>query len=127
MSISLNVLNNLGLNLYSNIPAVLAEVVANSYDADAVEVRITIDQAQQRVIIQDDGEGMTLSDINDRYLNVGYQRREDFRQTTPRFNRPVMGRKGIGKLSLFSVANSVEIRTTKGGEKNALRMTISGI
>ena len=99
MSISLNVLNHLGLNLYSNIPAVLSEVVANSYDADSEEVRITIDQDNQRVIIKDDGEGMTLADINERYLNVGYRRREDARQITPRFNRAVMGRKGIGKLS----------------------------
>ena len=35
MSISLNVLNHLGLNLYSNTPAVIAEVIANAWDADA--------------------------------------------------------------------------------------------
>jgi hypothetical protein len=127
MSISLNVLNHLGLNLYSNIPAVLAEVVANSYDADAEEVQITIDAMSGTVIIKDDGEGMTLDDINAHYLLVGYQRRQDARQVTPRFSRPVMGRKGIGKLSLFSIANSVEIHTTKDGQKHALRMTIDGI
>ena len=42
MSIDFNVLNHLGINLYSNIPAVLSEVVANSYDADATEVNIDI-------------------------------------------------------------------------------------
>lgn len=31
MSLSLNVLNHLGINLYSNIPAVLSEIVANSW------------------------------------------------------------------------------------------------
>ena len=35
MTISLNVLNHMGLNLYSNTPSVLAEVIANSWDADA--------------------------------------------------------------------------------------------
>jgi hypothetical protein len=127
MSISLNVLNHLGLNLYSNVSAVLSEVVANAYDADAEEVSITIDHDNQQVIIVDDGEGMTLADINDRYLNVGYQRRTDKRGVTEKFERPVMGRKGIGKLSLFSVASSVEIQTTKNGQKHALRMTITGI
>jgi hypothetical protein len=126
MTISLNVLNHLGLNLYSNVPAVLSEVVANSYDADAEEVRITIDDQVEQVVIKDDGEGMTLADINDRFLNVGYQRRES-RSITERFKRPVMGRKGIGKLSLFSVAETVEVYTTKAGEKHALRMTIAGI
>ena len=40
MSLSLNVLNHLGINLYSNIPAVLSEIVANSWDADATEVKL---------------------------------------------------------------------------------------
>ena len=34
MTISLNVLNHLGLYLYSNTPAVLAEVIANAWDAN---------------------------------------------------------------------------------------------
>ena len=38
MSLSLNVLNHLGINLYSNVPAVLSEIVANSWDADAENV-----------------------------------------------------------------------------------------
>ena len=44
MSISLNVLEHLGVNLYSNIPAVLSEVVANSWDADATNVDIEIEK-----------------------------------------------------------------------------------
>ena len=43
MTISLNVLNHLGLNLYSNTPAVLAEVIANSWDADATQVDVVFD------------------------------------------------------------------------------------
>ena len=42
MSINLQVLNHLGLNLYSNTSAVLSEVVANAWDADAKEVLIEI-------------------------------------------------------------------------------------
>jgi hypothetical protein len=30
LTLSLNVLDHLGINLYSNVPAVLAEVMANS-------------------------------------------------------------------------------------------------
>ena len=46
MTINLNVLNHLGINLYSNIPAVLSEIVANSWDADATEVDIQIEKGQ---------------------------------------------------------------------------------
>jgi hypothetical protein len=127
MSLSLNVLNHLGLNLYSNVPAVLSEAVANAYDADAETVRITVDTSTRTVTIQDDGSGMTRDDINQRFLHVGYQRRKDGAAVTPVHGRPVMGRKGIGKLSLFSVAGTVEVHTARGGERHALRMRVEDI
>lgn len=61
MSLSLNVLNHLGINLYSNIPAVLSEIVANSWDADATRVDITI--SDDEIVIKDDGCGMSAEDI----------------------------------------------------------------
>ena len=109
MSLNLNVLNHLGLKLYSNVPAVLSEAVANSWDADAENVDIEIEE--NRITITDDGHGMTVDDINEKYLTVGYKRRESDAAETPRHKRPVMGRKGIGKLSLFSVADSVEVQS----------------
>lgn len=66
MSMSLNVLNHLGLNLYSNHPAVLSEVVAYAWDADAATVQITLDTVNETVVVTDDGLGMTLDDINSR-------------------------------------------------------------
>ena len=46
MSLSLNVLNHLGINLYSNIPAVLSEIVANSWDADAKELILRLQKTR---------------------------------------------------------------------------------
>ena len=68
MSISLNVLNHLGLNLYSNTPAVLSEVIANSWDADATEVKIDIDIGKNIITISDNGDGMDIDDINKKFL-----------------------------------------------------------
>lgn len=124
MTMDMNVLNHLGLNLYSNTSAVVSETVANSWDADASCVEITLDEDQ--IIIKDNGCGMNLTDINEKYLCVGHQKRIE-RAITPIFKRPVMGRKGIGKLSLFSIANDITILTQKDGEKNALRMTSSAL
>ena len=124
MSINLNVLNHLGLNLYSNVPAVLSEVVANSWDADASEVHIEIES--DKITITDGGHGMTFDDINEKYLNVGYERRiHDVGRTAA--DRPVMGRKGIGKLSLFSIADTVEVQTFKEEEKNGFVMSAQKI
>ncbi len=126
LTISLNVLEHLGINLYSNVPAVLSEIVANAWDADASEVRVTWDRAAGTIVIQDDGVGMTPSEINERFLSVGYRRRDGQPGPTPKGRHP-MGRKGIGKLSLFSIANAVRIETIKGGIKSAFRMKLSEI
>lgn len=127
MRIDLNVLNHLGMNLYSNIPAVLSEVVANSWDADAEVVEINIDPSRSEIIIKDDGNGMGLDDINAKYLTIGYARRENGEVVTPKYRRPVMGRKGIGKLSLFSIAKTIEVYSKKNEEKNAFRMNAEKI
>ena len=126
MTISLNVLNHLGINLYSNIPAVLSEVVANAWDADAKTVDILIKKDEISII--DDGCGMNYDDLNDKYLYVGYIRREQPNEAeTPLFQRPVMGRKGIGKLSLFSIADTIEIQSMKEGKKNGFVMSAKKI
>ena len=123
MSINLNVLNHLGLKLYSNVPAVLSEVVANSWDADASKVDIDIEIKPDKITITDNGHGMTFDEINEKYLNVGYERRKYDAVRTPQYDRPVMGRKGIGKLSLFSIADTVEVQTVKGESKHGFVMS----
>jgi len=127
MKLSLNVLQHLGLNLYSNVPAVLSEVVANAWDADAGLVRIEMDKAQDRIVIEDDGCGMTRDEVVDRFLLVGYQRRLGQPGPTPGKKRSPMGRKGIGKLSLFSIANVITVETIRGGKRTALRMHLDDV
>lgn len=113
MSISINVLNHLGINLYSNTPAVLSEIVANAWDADAENVNIDIEPSQGIITIEDDGEGMSVLDCNNHFLKIGYDRRKAGRSTTQKHARHVMGRKGIGKLSLFAIADVIEIHSVK--------------
>jgi hypothetical protein len=129
MTVDLNVLDHLGINLYSNVAAVLTEAVANAWDADASTVDIRVDPENDWIEIQDDGIGMTVADVNEKYLRVGYRRRDHggaHGKVTAK-GRPVMGRKGLGKLSLFSVAETIEVQSAKGGEVHGLVMTAQGI
>jgi len=128
MTLGLNVLRHLGIGLYSNVPAVLSEVVANAWDADAEHVIINVSPEDDRIIIRDDGHGMTVEDANRRYLYVGYERRKsDHGAESPKFGRSVMGRKGIGKLSLFSIAKTVEVHTARAAERHGFRMDLDKI
>lgn len=115
LTIDLQVLRHLGVGLYSNIPAVISEVVANSYDADADNVWIDVDDSTHTITIRDDGCGMTRDEINHKYLKVGYDKRGNEPALTLKHNRQPMGRKGIGKLSLFSIAKIVEVHSVKKG------------
>ena len=129
MAVNLNVLDHLGINLYSNVAAVLTETVANAWDADAGTVDIDICQDRKRIQIVDDGVGMSVDEMNRKYLRVGYRRREDdseHSKLTAR-GRTVMGRKGLGKLSLFSIAEIIEVQSAKNGERHGLRMSVDGI
>ena len=76
MTVDLNVLEHLGINLYSNIAAVLTEAVANAWDADASSVQIRVDPNSEWIEIEDDGIGMSVDDLNGKYLRVGYRRRD---------------------------------------------------
>lgn len=129
MTVDLNVLDHLGINLYSNIAAVLTEAVANAWDADAETVDIKIAPDDSWIEIIDDGIGMSVDDMNGKYLRVGYRRRDEdvIHGKTTAKGRPVMGRKGLGKLSLFSIANVIEVESAKDGAAHGLRMTVEGI
>ena len=127
MRISLNVLDHLGVNLYSDVPPVLAEAVANSWDADATEVDIDIDTEARKITITDNGHGMTLNDMNKKYLTVGYDRRNDDKEQGITRPRRIMGRKGIGKLALFSIADTVEVQSVTGEGKNGFVMSAQEI
>ena len=129
LNIDLNVLNHLGLNLYSNVPAVLSEMVANAWDADATRVDISIrGRANKYLIVQDDGCGMDDPDLRAKYLTVGYQRRGDGEGDCTPGGRPVMGRKGIGKLSVFSVAEKVQVFTkAEDSEPLAIELDVDKI
>lgn len=120
LEIDLNVLNHLGLNLYSNVPAVLSELIANAWDADAARVEIEISRNPRfaecaSIVISDNGCGMSLDDLRNKYLKVGYQRRQGGAGDRTSGGRLAMGRKGIGKLSIFSIAGNARVFTCKEG------------
>ena len=125
MTISLDVLEHLGIGLYSNIPAVLSELVANAWDADATAVEITLDRDAPSITIRDNGHGMSHEDVNAKFLTVGYRRRTSSAKTPD--GREAMGRKGIGKLAAFSIADTVEVHTTDGSSASAFRMDTDAI
>ncbi|MGQ4374516.1 ATP-binding protein [Streptomyces sp. SAS_267] len=127
MRISRLTVDKLGIKMYDRVSAVLAEVIANAYDADAERVTVELPWgvfldgagATYEITVSDDGHGMTADEVNSHYLAVGSDRRKRFGKDKSRDkDRPVMGRKGIGKLAPFGICETVEV-ITAGGEETA--------
>lgn len=118
LNVDPRILELLGPNLYTNIYYVLAELIANAYDADAKNVYIV--SGKDEIRVEDDGHGMSYEagDI-DRYLNVaGVSRTSEDDSKTKSGSRRKMGRKGVGKLAALSVSEKVEILTVTNGERS---------
>jgi uncharacterized protein (TIGR02391 family) len=109
-------IKHLGLRMYSTLSPALAEIISNSYDADAQNVVITLkeeDGNPKEIIIEDNGIGLSLEEINDKFLVIGRNRRADGDIPSKKFRRLPTGKKGLGKLALFGLASTIKIKTRK--------------
>lgn len=111
------ILELLGPSLYTNIYYVLAELIANAYDADAKNVYII--EKDNEIIVEDDGNGMSYrkGDIN-KYLEIARPSRLSDEEAVTPLKRHKMGRKGVGKLAALSVSDEVYVKTVTNGEKS---------
>lgn len=115
MSFDPKTIEHLGIKMYSHLPNAIAELIANSYDACASEVFIHLfdaDNENKKIIVQDNGDGMTFDEVNDKFLRIGRNRREEGSSESS-CGRIVTGKKGLGKLAFFGIGETITIETCK--------------
>lgn len=129
-------LEHLGVQMYKRRDVAIAELVANSWDAGANTVHINApsseeyDQDESVITIVDDGSGMDESQVQDQYLVVGRNRRRASGTEVcveGEGSRPVMGRKGIGKLAGFGIASRMSVTTWREGEATTLTLNVEDL
>lgn len=114
MSFDLHTIEHLGIRMYSSVANAIAELVANAYDADANTVHIRLyDKNGFKIIVEDDGIGMSFDEINTRFLRIGKKRREKDKSRKTLKGRVITGKKGLGKLALFGIGKNINIITTQ--------------
>ena len=126
------IIDSLGIQMYQSPVAAVAELIANAWDADASKVEVQLPSSlsgQPKLTVQDDGIGMTFSECQKLYLNIGRNRRDDDGGDVSPDGRPVLGRKGIGKFAGFGIAELLEIDTTssKTGERTVFRLDLQDL
>lgn len=138
-SVHPSVLFKLGEDLIKDDAQALAELIKNSYDADARTVRVDIDTkgwydrdtgapldhrgdsppanssaVRGRISIHDDGTGMTTAAIERGWLTVSFseKREQKAKGETTHLNRTPLGDKGLGRLGAQRLGSVLTLATT---------------
>ena len=103
---------HLGSQKYSTSSRAIGELVANALDADATLIDIEIVEnalgGTEKVVITDDGKGMSPEQLRERFVVVGVEPTGEGEGTR-------LGRLGVGRLAVHRIG-SVSIWTTTAGQ-----------
>lgn len=124
--ISAALFEELGERLVSKPEIALAELIKNSYDADAsfCEVHINDDE----IVVVDDGHGLTESEFLKNWMVVSSTNKAKRRHSRV-YRRHMAGSKGVGRFSARFLGTVLAIQTTAAhphtGKLSTLRSTFN--
>ena len=116
-------LTMLGEQLLKSERIALVELIKNAYDADAERVDVEFEgfgksmatTPESRVVVSDDGSGMTLETIRTAWMNPAtptkYVDKLRGKPRTPLKKRVVQGEKGIGRFAVLKLARRITVIT----------------
>lgn len=124
-----NTFRLLGRDLITDRITAVFELVKNCYDANSTNVRVelfdvTSKNSNGKIIISDNGIGMSFEDIRDKWMVVGTNSKRKELYSPEPFNRKYVGEKGIGRFAVDKLGERLQIRTKQKGEPQTLNVTI---
>jgi hypothetical protein len=125
IKVASRIVDYLSSGLYHSPAACLKELINNAYDADAKVVRVFVKPDGNRIVIQDDGHGMTRHEFETHFQRISESHKRDTSTTTERLKRPKIGKIGIGFIAANEICEVMEIFSTKAGNTELLHVTIN--
>ncbi len=119
-----NLITELGEESISNPNVAIAELVKNSYDADATQVNLEFTDLSKHnttIKVADDGTGMGITDIKNRFMDIGSPHKKGITKT-PEQKRVPVGAKGIGRFASHSLGSKLMLTTAVKGEKSGYEL-----
>ena len=108
-TVDAELLRELGERLVGKPHIALAELIKNSYDADATQVTIKFFPDENYIEVSDDGHGMTFEEFKNFWMRIGTTHKSEKRSKN--LGRQLTGSKGVGRLAVQFLANKLTIRT----------------
>lgn len=121
--VAARIIDYLSSGLYRTPAACLKELVNNSFDADARHVAIFVKPDADRIIIEDDGEGLSRAEFQSHFAQIAESQKRSSGETT-KSGRPKIGKIGIGFIAANELCEKMEIFSTKRGSDKLLHVTI---
>ena len=122
-TVDAELLRELGERLVGKPHIALAELIKNSYDADATQVTIKFLPNEDCIEVSDDGHGMDFSAFRDSWMRIGTTHKRARRSKN--LGRQMTGSKGVGRLAVQFLANRMTIRTVPEGSGEWLEAKVS--
>jgi signal transduction histidine kinase len=118
-------IDRLGRELVAKQETALIELVKNSFDADATDVKVIFQGrgSNSALEIHDDGSGMTEEELLNGFLRLASDRKVK-EPKSPVFRRQRAGRKGIGRFAAQRLGHRLILTTCASGARSAFRLTI---
>ena len=112
MMVAAKIIQLVASGIYRTPANALKELISNSFDADATKVDVLIDMDENNekvnsIIIKDNGLGINPSDFAFSMTHIGVSLKKMEGATTEK-GRPIIGRIGIGLLSVGQATNKFE-------------------
>lgn len=124
------IIRTIGDQLISGPEAAVIELVKNAYDADASYVSVKffppLEAGAGRIVIRDDGHGMTLSDIRDKWMEPATASKVGDRVSAIK-KRAVMGSKGIGRFASAKLGAKMALSTVSDRDGEPIDVLIPEI
>jgi len=117
-------IHRLGFELVGKQETALSELIKNAYDADASFINLDFknyDKAGGTLIINDNGSGMTKSDIRNHWMRLSTSDKEK-NPISPLYGRSRAGRKGIGRFAVERLGRNLLMETEIKGESQGIRI-----
>jgi len=100
----------IGRDLITNDFVAIFELVKNSFDADATKVDIIFQTHKNKLYIIDNGKGMSLQDIKNKWLFLAYSAKQDHSEDKNEPNKIYAGNKGIGRFSCDRLGRNLRLQ-----------------
>ena len=123
VKVNKDVVKHLSIGLYRNFALAIKELISNSYDAGATEVKIKLDLKNKKIIIRDNGKGVGYDKFKDEYLRIGFYKEPA--KSVDELGRMRIGTFGIGFLAPLPYCKLMRVITKERGEQSTIEATIN--